>query len=256
MTVSSARGVAVVTGGGTGIGFATARRLAGAGFAVLVAGRRASVLEAAAVRIGQEVDGATVETVAADVARAEEAATIVETAVARLGGVDVLVNAAAIYEPLTFLEMTAEVWDRTLDVVLRGSALCSVAAARQMRDRGGGRIILISSLNGIVSEPESAHYSAAKAGMISLARSMALDLADYGITVNVVVPGWVRTPMTEEFLVDATPEMLRRVNPLARAGDPEEIASLIVYLATEAPSFLTASALVIDGGQTAVAPMP
>jgi NAD(P)-dependent dehydrogenase (short-subunit alcohol dehydrogenase family) len=251
-----ARQGAVVTGGGTGIGLATARALAEAGFPVLIAGRRLSVLENAARSIRSAVSGAQVETLASDVAVPEQAEEIISTAVTRLGAIDVLVNGAGIYEPVDFLEMTAEAWDRTCDVVLRGTVLCSVAAARHMREKGGGRIVLISSINGAVSEPESAHYSAAKAGVMSLARSMAVDLADHGISVNAVSPGWVRTPMTEEFLAEATPEMLHRVNPLGRSGDPTEIASFIVYLATEAPSFMTGATLFVDGGQTAVAPLP
>ncbi len=248
--------VAVVTGGGTGIGFATARALAEAGLAVMIGGRRTDVLEQAVEAIRRSVAGARVDFRSVDVASSDECAHFIDDTVAELGGVDVLVTAAAIYEPVGFLEMNAEVWDRTLDICLRGSALCGVAAARHMRQRSGGRIVLMSSLNGAVSEPESAHYSAAKAGIISLARSMALDLAEHGIAVNAVAPGWVRTPLTEEFLDQSTREMLRRVNPLARAGEPEEIANLIRYLAVEAPPFLTGATLFIDGGQTAVAPMP
>jgi NAD(P)-dependent dehydrogenase (short-subunit alcohol dehydrogenase family) len=247
--------VAVVTGGGTGIGFATACALAEAGLAVMIGGRRDSVLREAADSIRTSVAGARIAHLSVDVALAEDCSRLVEETVSEFGEVDVLVAAAAIYEPVPFLELSAEAWDRTLDIALRGSALCSVAAARRMRDRGG-RIVLVSSLNARVSEPESAHYSAAKAGISSLARSMALDLADYGIAVNAVAPGWVRTPMTLEFLQQSTTEMLRRVNPLARAGEPEEIASFIRYLAIEAPPFLTGATLFIDGGQTAVAPMP
>jgi NAD(P)-dependent dehydrogenase (short-subunit alcohol dehydrogenase family) len=248
--------VAVVTGGGTGMGFACARALARADHAVLIAGRRRDVLGQAAARIRDEVPGATVEAHRADVADTDDAPAIVEAAISKLGGVDVLVNAAGVYEPVHFLEMTAAAWDRTLDTLLRGSVLCSVAAARHMSANGGGRIVLFSSINGALSEPESAHYSAAKAALMSLARSMAVDLADHNVSVNAIAPGWVRTPMTEEFLVDATPEMLARINPLARVGDPDEIANFVLYLATEAPPYLTGATLFIDGGQTAAAPMP
>src|SRR5262245_28695788 len=137
--------VAVVTGGGTGIGLASALELARTGLAVLIAGRRADVLDGAAARIRDEVPGARVEPFPADVA--EEAEAIVAAAVERLGGVDVLVNAAGIYELVPLLELTAESWDRTVDILLRGTALCSVAAAREMRGRGGGRIVMISSVN-------------------------------------------------------------------------------------------------------------
>jgi NAD(P)-dependent dehydrogenase (short-subunit alcohol dehydrogenase family) len=223
---------------------------------VMIAGRRAGVLEHAVETIRGSAPDARVALRSVDVALADDCSRLIDDAVAEFGRIDVLVTAAAIYEPVPFLEMTPEDWDRTLDIVLRGSALCGLAAGRHMRNQGGGRIILVSSLNGVISEPESAHYSAAKAGIVSLARSMALDLADYGVAVNAVAPGWVRTPMTQAFLEQSTPAMLRRVNPLGRAGDPDEIANLIRYLAVEAPSFLTGATIAIDGGQTAVAPMP
>jgi NAD(P)-dependent dehydrogenase (short-subunit alcohol dehydrogenase family) len=248
--------VAVVTGGGTGIGRATGLALAKAGFDVLLAGRRQELLDEARAEIVAAVDGARVETEPTDVAVPADCDALIANTVDRLGGVDVLVNAAAIFEPAHILEMTSEAWDRTLNVTLRGSVLCSVAAARQMRDNGGGRIVLISSINGAVSEPKSAHYSAAKAAIISLARSMAVDLAEYGITVNAVAPGWVDTPMIAEFVETATPDDLRRINPMARLGRPEEIAGFITYLATDAPEFLSGSTLYVDGGQTAAAPMP
>ncbi len=238
------------------MGRASAKALAEAGFAVLMAGRREEMLAAARDEILAEVDGATVEIRPTDVARPEECEALIADAVERLGGVDVVVTAAASFEPAHTFDMTAEAWDACLDVVLRGSVLVAAAAARHMRDAGGGRIILISSINGAVSEPETAHYSAAKAAIISVAKSMAVDLADHGIAVNAVAPGWVDTPMIAEFVADATPDDLRRINPLARLGRPEELAGVIAYLATDAPSFMTGSTLFVDGGQTAIAPIP
>jgi NAD(P)-dependent dehydrogenase (short-subunit alcohol dehydrogenase family) len=134
--------------------------------------------------------------------------------------------------------------------------LVAVASAKRMRESGGGRIVLVSSINGAVSEPETAHYSAAKAAINSLARSLAVDFASHRIAVNAVSPGWVDTPMIAEFVAEATPEDLGRINPLARLGRPEELAGVITYLATEAPEFLTGSTLFVDGGQTAIAPVP
>lgn len=116
--------------------------------------------------------------------------------------------------------------------------------------------VLFPSINGAVSEPESAHYSASKAAISSLARSLAVGLADQRIAVNAVAVGRVQTPMTADFVEGATSEGLRRLNPLARLGDAYEIASVVVYLATEAPTFLTGSTLFVDGGQTAAAPLP
>lgn len=250
------RRVAVVTGAGTGIGRATAQSLAAAGFAVLIAGRRAEVLAEAREEILAAVPGAVVETRATDVGQPDECEALIADAVERLGGVDVVVTAAASFEPAHTLEMTAEAWDACLDVVLRGSVLVAVAAARRMRDAGGGRIVLVSSINGAISEPETAHYSAAKAAIMSVAKSMAVDLSSHNIAVNAIAPGWVDTPMIAEFVEEATPEDLGRINPLARLGRPEKLAGVVAYLATDAPMFLTGSTLFVDGGQTAIAPMP
>ncbi len=250
------RAVAVVTGGGSGIGRATAKALAAAGLAVVIAGRREAALLETEREVRDAVDGAVIASRVTDVGQPAECEALIADTVDRFGRIDVLVTAAASFEPAHFLEMTAAVWDSCMDVVLRGSVLCAVAAARRMKEAGGGRIILVSSINGAVSEPETAHYSAAKAAIISVAKSMAVDLSDHGIAVTAVAPGWVDTPMVAEFVEQATPEDLRRINPLARLGRPEELAGFVTYVATEAPAFLTGSTLFVDGGQTAVAPMP
>jgi len=131
----------------------------------------------------------------------------------------------------------------------------SVAAARVMADAGGGRIILISSINSPLSEPESTHYSAAKAAVSSLVRSIAVDVADRGIQANAVAPGWVHTAMVDDFVKQASPESLKRLNILGRVGQPDEIANVIEYLALDAPTYLTGATIFVDGGQTAMAPL-
>jgi NAD(P)-dependent dehydrogenase (short-subunit alcohol dehydrogenase family) len=250
------RGAAVITGGGTGMGLASAKALAEAGFDLLIAGRRPQVLADARKAITDAHPERAVATLSADVGIPDQALGIVGQAVAELGGLDVMVTAAATYAPVSLLEMTVDQWDSTINVALRGTFICAVAAARHMKEHAGGRIILFGSTDSVESEPDVAHYNAAKAGVKSLAHSMAVELAPFGISVNAVGPGWVRTPMVEEFLSQATPESLRRVNPLGRWADPSEIASLVRYLATEAPPFLTGSLIMIDGGQTIMAPMP
>jgi NAD(P)-dependent dehydrogenase (short-subunit alcohol dehydrogenase family) len=248
--------IAIVTGGGTGLGRSTARALAQVGFAVAIAGRRIGVGQETASWIRAEVPGAVAVAHPCDVADPDDVASLVSGVIREFGGLDVLVAAAGIYEPVPFLDMTVKAWDATMNVVLRGAMLCSIHAARHMRDHGGGRIILVSSVSGTQSEPDSAHYNAAKAGVVSLVRSIAVDASRYGITANAVIPGWMRTPMTETYITHASPNVLRRFNVLGRPGDPEEIARVIRFLATDAPSYMTGGAIFVDGGHTAALAMP
>ncbi len=247
--------VAVVTGGGSGIGRAAALALARSGFAVLVAGRRPEPLDGTCREIA--ATGGRAAALPGDVADPAYCEELSAQAVRHFGRLDALVTAGAICENGPVTELTATDWDRTLLVNLRGTALCAAAAARQMRSQGGeGRIVLIASINGVTSEPESAHYSASKAGVMSLARSLAVELAGDRIAANAVAPGWVDTAMTADWLAGASDAQKQRLNPTGRAGRPEEIASVVGYLAADAPLFLTGATIIVDGGQTAVAPMP
>ena len=246
---------ALIVGGGTGIGYATAERLARAGVAVALAGRREEVLDEARDRLLGNVDGAAVVTAAGDAGVESEARAMVATAVEQLGGLDLCVNCAGIYEPVDFLDMNEEAWRHTMSTTLDAITYPSVAAAKVMAESGGGRFVLISSINAPLSEPESAHYSAAKAGVSSLARSMAVDLAKHGIQVNAVAPGWVHTAMVDEFVQNATAETLRQLNIVARVGQPDELANVIEYLLLGAPEYLNGTTIFVDGGQTAMAPL-
>ena len=151
--------------------------------------------------------------------------------------------------------MNEESWRHTMSTTLDAITYPSVAAAKVMAKGGGGRFVLISSINAPLSEPESAHYSAAKAGVSSLARSMAVDLAKHGIQVNAVAPGWVHTAMVDEFVQNATPETLKQLNIVARVGQPDELANVIEYLLLGAPDYLNGTTIFVDGGQTAMAPL-
>jgi NAD(P)-dependent dehydrogenase (short-subunit alcohol dehydrogenase family) len=164
--------IALVVGGGTGIGYATAERLVRRGCAVALSGRREAVLEAAADRLRSLAAGLQVETIAADGGDQADAQRMVDRTVAAFGGLTVLVNGAGIYEPVHFLDLDEESWRRTMSTTLDAQLYPSVAAARAMAEDGGGRIILISSINSPLSEPESTHYSAAKAAVSSLVRSI------------------------------------------------------------------------------------
>lgn len=247
---------AIVTGGATGIGFATSVVLNRAGFDVTIVGRRSSVLASAADAIRAEGGGGPVTACAADLAEPDAPARVVDAHVERVGRIDAVVAGAGAYEQIGILELTAANWNATMDVQLRGAVLTASAAARHMARQGSGRIVLISSVNGFHSEPDTAAYSAAKTAIIGVTRSLAVELAGSGVVANAVAPGWVRTPMTADYLDATSAEQLRRVNPLGRAGTAQEIAGVIGYLIVNAPTFLTGSTIVVDGGQTAMAPMP
>ena len=247
---------AIVTGGGTGIGFATAVVLHRAGWHVTIVGRRADVLADAAAAIASDAGGPPVAACVADLGIPAEPARVVDEHVARVGGIDAVVAGAGAYELVGVLDLTARTWDATMDVQLRGAVLTASAAARHMARAGSGRIVLLSSVNGFHSEPDSIAYSAAKTAIVGVTRSLAVELAASGVVANAVAPGWVRTPMTDEYLDATTPDQLRRVNALGRAGTAEEIANVIGYLILQAPLFLTGATLVVDGGQTAMAPIP
>lgn len=247
---------ALITGGGSGIGKAVAVALMDAGYAVTIAGRREAVLDATAADLLEAHPGGLVYTHAVDVGTPNGPGEAVRQHIERNGGIDALVTAAAAYAPKHFCDLDAATWDETVNVALRGSVLAAVEASRYMRDHGGGRIVLFSSINAPQSEPESAHYSAAKAAIVSVAKSIAVDLANTNVVANAVAPGWVYTDMTAEYVDQSTAEQLRRVNPLGRAGRVDEIANLVLYLVRDAPEFLNGSTIFVDGGQTAAAPLP
>lgn len=246
--------VALVTGGGTGIGFACAQSLAEDGVTVVIAGRRATILEDAISRIVATVPTARVAAIPADLGLPTGPKALIDAVLARHGRLDVLVNAAGTCSPVPTGDMDAVTWDGIVNVALRGAALCSVEAARHMPT--GGRIVMITSIDEAQSEPNVAHYCAAKAGLGAFARSFAVDLSGRGISVNSVAPGWVHTDAASVRLDRATEDSMARLNPLARAGRPDEIASVVRYLATEAPAYLTGSTITVDGGQTIMAAMP
>ena len=246
--------VALVVGGGTGIGLATAERLARREYALVLAGRREDVLTEAQRRVSTQ--GAFVAVAAGDAGNESDAQAMVKAAVDEFGRLDACVNCAGIYELVDFVDLDAASWRRTMQSTLDSMAFVSVATARQMKEQGGGRIVLCSSINGRLSEPESAHYSAAKAGISSLVRSMAVDLSQFGVRTNAVAPGWVHTPMADDFVRNASQESLQRINILGRVGQPEEIANVIEYLIVDAPDYLTGATIFVDGGQTAMAPLP
>ncbi len=246
---------ALITGAASGIGKATAIALASRGAAVLIADVQREQGEAAAQSI--RAAGGRALFAAGDVTRDAEA--LVAAAIDAFGGLDILVNNAGIFYPADFLETPFAEWMRAVEVMYHGAFHCSQAAARAMVRRGaGGRIVNISSVNAFLGAPLSSHYNSAKGAIDQLTRCLAVELAPHGILVNGVAPGFVETPMA---VVDGVNEhetadfqafyVQRRRIPLARPAAPEEIAEVVVFLASPRCSYITGHTIVVDGGLTA-----
>jgi meso-butanediol dehydrogenase/(S,S)-butanediol dehydrogenase/diacetyl reductase len=241
----------VVTGGSSGIGEATARRFLAEGAAVVVMALPDDDLPAAAGRLP-----GLAAAIGVNVAYPDDVERAFRDADETLGGIDVLVANAGISIRHPFLEITPAEWRRVMAVNLDGVFHCAQEAARRMtapRSTGrptGGVILVTASTNALVGHPDYADYNASKAGLLALVRTMALELAPY-VRVNAVAPGYVLTPMQR---AEYTPEMLAGVDrrlPLGRHADPDEIAALFAFLASDDAGYLTGAVVPIDGGETA-----
>lgn len=187
-----------------------------------------------------------------DVSNKEEIDSVFGQAVEIYGRLDILVNNAGIYEPQPFLELTEEEWNRTIDINLKGQFLCAQRAAREMAKNNWGRIINIASIASGqtgVGVGGSAHYTASKGGVIGLTETLAIELAPLGINVNVIGPGAIDTPMVSasEMSEGEMQSMVARL-PLKRIGKPEEVAAMVVFLASEESSYVTGATFFVDGG--------
>jgi NAD(P)-dependent dehydrogenase (short-subunit alcohol dehydrogenase family) len=244
------KGVLIV-GGTSGIGLATARRFLEEGSRVFVAGNAEAELHETRSELAGlgELDGAT-----GDVAVEAEVDAIVERAEGFLRRIDVLINNAGIARKSAFLETTAETWDRTIAVNLRGMFLVARTVARRMAaDGGGGAIVNMASTNALGGEADFTAYNASKGGALQLTRTMAVELGATGIRVNCLCPGFIDTPLNRN-LGDETSfqEYERERIPLGRRGYADEVAAAYAFLASDEASFVHGAALVVDGGQTAV----
>jgi NAD(P)-dependent dehydrogenase (short-subunit alcohol dehydrogenase family) len=238
---------AVVTGATRGMGRVIAAAFAEEGAEVAVWSRDGAAAEQAAGAIGPRAFG-----IGCDVAREEDIAAATAATLARTGRLDVMVaNAGIALDPVPFLEMTAARWDGMMAVNLRGAMLSALYAARHMAGAGGGAIVLNASIAAHGRDGAYGHYSASKAGLIGLMRTMAVELAPLGIRVNAVSPGYTRTEMTMEVMPggDGGPAFAR--SPQNRLVEPEEIAAAVLFLASDAASAVNGHDLVVDGGLTA-----
>ncbi|MEO0209877.1 MAG: 3-oxoacyl-ACP reductase family protein [candidate division WOR-3 bacterium] len=234
--------VAIVTGAGQGIGKSIAISLAEEGAKVVVtdvSGKEKDV----ALEIGENALYFKL-----DVANYQEVQSVVKEVWERFGRVDILVNNAGIYPFKSFDEMTEEEWDRVIQINLKGVFNCTKAVLPYMKIQKYGKIINISSIAGtFIGFPNLTHYCATKAGIVGFTRALALEVAQYGIYVNAIAPGPVETPGTQ--ILDTTIiERIKQAMPIGRWGKPEEIAKIVVFLASEDSSLITGQVIVADGG--------
>jgi 3-oxoacyl-[acyl-carrier protein] reductase len=238
--------VALVTGGGRGIGRATALALAGEGSAVVVNySRSREEAEAVAAQIGG-ADGQAVA-IQADVSDAAQVERLIEETLERFGRLDLLINDAGITRDNLLLRMGEAEWDAVLDVNLKGTFLCTKAALRRMLRQKSGRIVNVTSVVGISGQAGQSNYAASKAGIIGFTKSVAREVASRGILVNAVAPGYIETRMTDALPAEHRESLLRQV-PLGRIGQPEDVAGVILFLCSPQASYITGQVLVVDGG--------
>lgn len=239
-------GVALVTGGSRGIGAAIARSLAGAGYSVAVNYAHSADL---AEEIAAEIvaSGGEALAVQADVSDSDAVTAMFAAVTAGIGPVSVLVNNAGITEDGLLLRMGVDQWDKVLATNLRSVYLCTKTALKPMLRAKSGRIISVSSISGIAGNPGQSNYAASKAGVIGFTKSIAKEVGSRGITVNAVAPGFIATDMTDA-LGEAVTEGVTQQISLGRLGQPEEVASVVRYLASEDASYITGQTIVVDGG--------
>ena len=237
--------VAVVTGAGSGIGYAIAERLAGDGAAVCMnyLGYEDDA-KALAARLPKAI------AVKGDVSKAADVQAMADATVKAFGTIDVLVNNAGLERSMPFLDIDEATWDLIIDVDLKGAFFCAQACGRVMRDSGkGGSMVNISSIHEDVPFPGYTPYCAAKGGMRMMMRNAAIELAQHGIRVNNVAPGAIETPINADTLNH--PErvaVLKMIVPLMRMGKPEEVAEVALFLASDRSSYVTGSTYYVDGG--------
>jgi NAD(P)-dependent dehydrogenase (short-subunit alcohol dehydrogenase family) len=234
--------VAVVTGASGGIGLALVRGLADAGALVVGADKRDPI----------GFPEKNVRFLKTDVSREADVEALVEKACREFGRIDIMIANAAIGGGARAEDETPHGWDEVLSVNAKGSFLCARAAARKMKDQGGGAIIQIASVLSFIGYPTAVAYTASKGAVAQMTRTLAAEWARFNIRVNAIAPGFIRTPMNEAIL--KSDEYLRPIIakiPLGRAGEPEEIVGTVIYLASDASRFVTGSVIVVDGGELA-----
>jgi len=251
---------AIVTGAASGIGRAIAATLGAAGAAICVG----DLDEEGSRRVAAEIErsGGRAIAVRADVSRADQVETLVRATAEAFGRMDILVNNAGLQHVAPVHEFPLEKWNQLIGVMLTGTFLCTRAALPHMMTKRWGRVVNISSIHGLVASPFKSAYISAKHGIIGFTRTLALEVAEHGITANAVCPGYVRTPLVEGQIADqarvhgipaqqVVETIMLAPSALKRLLEPEEVAFLVLYLCSEAAAGITGAAYSIDGGWTA-----
>lgn len=238
--------VALVTGASRGIGREIALGLAKQGADVVV---NYSGSEERANQVAAEIKelGRNAIAVQCDVSNSESVTSMVKATIDTFGKLDILVNNAGITKDNLLMRMKEDEWDDVININLKGVFLCTKAVTRQMMKQRSGRIINISSIVGVSGNPGQANYVAAKSGVIGLTKTTAKELSSRGITVNAIAPGFITTDMTDKLTEDVKDQMLKQI-PLARFGEPSDIANVVVFLASEDSRYMTGQTLHVDGG--------
>ena len=239
--------VVVITGGGGGIGGATARRLAEEGARVVVNDILAEQGEATAAAL--RAQGLQAQCIVADITKAAEVQRLVDETVARFGGLHILVNNAGFPRDKYLVKMSEEDWDLVMNVMLKGAFLVTRAVMPRFIEQGWGRVINISS-RAHFGNPTQANYSAAKAGLIGMARALAIEEGRYGVTVNCVAPGFIETEMVQALpTYETIKERAIQMQPVKRVGRPDDIADAVAFLASERASFISGELVHVTGGR-------
>jgi meso-butanediol dehydrogenase/(S,S)-butanediol dehydrogenase/diacetyl reductase len=252
--------VALITGGGAGIGAAIAKTFVDEGAKVVITGRRREKIEAFAATL----PAGTCAVCEGDIRNAKDAETMVETAVSAFGKLNILINNAGIDPAGTVTDIPIDQWLATIDTNLNGAFYMTRFSVPKLIEQGGGSIINVSSISGVRAIPGMSAYSASKSALIGFTNAVALDYGSYGIRVNIISPGTTATDMLKnkmQGLADSqgidiyeTFGLVTRFNPIKRACEPSEIAPLAVFLASDESKFITGQNILIDGGATVVSP--
>ncbi|MDO8733937.1 MAG: 3-oxoacyl-[acyl-carrier-protein] reductase [Elusimicrobiota bacterium] len=238
--------VAIITGGAQGIGRAIAEKLADEGAKIIIV----DIMEEAAKKTADEISkDKNVETLSlkVDVSSSQETEQMIKKTVEKFSKIDIMINNAGITRDNLLIRMSDDEWDKVLDINLKGVFNCSKAAAKIMMKQRSGKIVNIASVVGLMGNAGQANYSASKGGVIALTKTMARELAKRFINVNAVAPGFIKTAMTEKLSEDAKKKLTDLI-PLARLGEPQDVANIVAFLCTDESSYITGEIISVNGG--------